>query len=501
MPIDLQATSLDPTDPQYAAFLAHLPGNILKGHGRPHTRNLFFRFADPKAVEENREAFGSLLQTFPPTSMAEQLEQRRIMKEGGTSEASFVTVLLSSEGYQGLGFEREELAAKFNEPDVQFPLPVSARFVAGHKESAPRLGDVIGQWDEAFRENEKAPAILLILANASPAKLDELIQLNAFPAGLELTTKIEGRGWKNGDGNDVEHFGYVDGRSQPLFLKEDLEQEEKNFFDPSAALSLALIPDPLAPEGAEDCFGSYFVFRKLEQNVRGFKAREAANELDSLATALNLRGEDREIAGAYVVGRFENGVPVVTSPDDTPATKAINDFNYDGDVNATKCPFHAHIRKMNPRGETKKFGQTDEAKEQIIQQERSHRIVRRGIPYGVREQHPASGEFLDQPEGGVGLLFMCYQASIANQFAFMQQAWANNQNFIEAAAGLDPVIGQDPRQASFPQEVPVKYGEANKIRYEFSGFVKNRGGEFFFAPSLPFLYSIVPPSKSLRSAS
>jgi len=50
------------------------------------------------------------------------------------------------------------------------------------------------------------------------------------------------------------------------------------------------------------------VFRKLEQNVWGFKKRE-----EELAHDLGLKEEEEERAGALIVGRFEDGTPVTLS--------------------------------------------------------------------------------------------------------------------------------------------------------------------------------------------
>lgn len=136
-----------------------------------------------------------------------------------------------------------------------------------------------------------------------------------------------GRALRNKQGQGIEHFGYADGVSQPLFLKSDIEREEKligiDKWNPSAPLELALIKDPTT---AENCFGSYFVFRKLEQNVRGFKQREK-----ELAQSLGLEGEDEERAGALVVGRFEDGTPIVLQKDapDNPAVPPLNNFKFD----------------------------------------------------------------------------------------------------------------------------------------------------------------------------
>ena len=77
-------------------------------------------------------------------------------------------------------------------------------------------------------------------------------------------------------------------------------------WDPSEPLKRVLVADPAT--NAADSFGSYFVFRKLEQNVRGFKVRE-----QELADALGLVGDERERAGAMAVGRFEDGTPLALS--------------------------------------------------------------------------------------------------------------------------------------------------------------------------------------------
>ena len=57
-----------------------------------------------------------------------------------------------------------------------------------------------------------------------------------------------------------------------------------------------LAADPAAPDPTVH-LGSYFIFRKLEQNVRRFKEGE-----EQLASDLGLVDEDRERAGAMLVG-------------------------------------------------------------------------------------------------------------------------------------------------------------------------------------------------------
>src|SRR5262249_19645811 len=148
---------------------------------------------------------------------------------------------------------------------------------------------------------------------------------------------------RNASENPIEHFGYADGISQPIFFETVLNQTTYKW-DPRAGPNLILVQDP---HGDRTASGTYFVFRKLEQNVRAFKAREKA-----LAKALKLRKEHRERAGGMVVGRFENGTPIALHEDAEDSKEGFtpeNDFNYEDDPEGSSCPLSAHIRITNPR--------------------------------------------------------------------------------------------------------------------------------------------------------
>jgi Dyp-type peroxidase family len=309
--------------------------------------------------------------------------------------------------------------------------------------------------------------------------------------GATIVKEQAGRAIFNKVNDGIEHFGYVDGRSQPLMLVEDLERESRDAgisqWDPQSTLGVALVPEPGATDGVS--FGSYFIFRKLDQNVRGFKRKE-----QELATALGLTGEARELAGALVVGRFEDGTPVTMS-DEARGVNPPNDFNYNADPGA-RCPFHGHIRKANPRGSGGFEPPPNEKK---------HLMARRGIPYEdvPRLVHPSDVPDSDSvadfdakaapllPTGDVGLLFMAYNHDLAVQFEFTQKSWANNTGFPKAPAppGLDPIIGQGPVS---PQPWPKVWDDttAGTTAFSFQGLVRMRGGEYFFAPSLNFLRAL-----------
>jgi deferrochelatase/peroxidase EfeB len=260
-------------------------------------------------------------------------------------------------------------------------------------------------------------------------------------------------------------------------------------WDPSAPLDLILVVDPYAAPQA-DCFGSYLVFRKLEQNVRGFQERG-----EQLAQWLGLKGSAAQRAGAMLMGRFRDGTPLTSSPVDGMSEGVSNNFNYAEDIDGTRCPFSAHIRKVNPRGERARVqgeSTTWGWNAELQDQERRRRIVRRGITYGERHVQPKDNPRKEQmPTRDVGLLFMCFQSSLANQFGFLQKIWANSPDFVSKNTGIDPLAGQH-RHHSCPvdQRWPLKWGKPEMTPFDFRGFVTMKGGEFLFAPNIQFLKSL-----------
>ena len=485
--VNLKATKIDPHAKEYEKLLKNLQGNILKGHGRDYSVHIFLKFkTDIDAVKKWIESFAKKY----VISAEQQLRDTENYKKNGTPGGLFGNFFLSAKGYETLGFTKDKIQSAFVEEDVFLGEKVDVKFIKGMAAAQGELKDPpVQTWEQGYRYQQPTIDAVILLAHEDEALLyreaTTIMQDKKFPATI-LAVEY-GSALKNNNGEGIEHFGYVDGRSQPLFLNSDVEAEKNkdgiDKWEPSAPLELALVKDPFAQE--EDCCGSYVVFRKLEQNVRGFKQRE-----EEIAEALGLRGKDAERAGAMAVGRFEDGTPVVLQAHDGLDSPVPNNFTYGDDSQGIKCPFHAHIRKMNPRGDIPSFfGKTEEEKRQLQEVELSHRIVRRGIPFGKREVEPKDNPAIEQlPTGGVGLLFMCFQSNIARQFGFMQKSWANNVNFVQPATGLDPVIGQ--KAASEPpvaQQWPLYWGQQGKKAIDFGGFVTMKGGEFFFAPSIPFL--------------
>lgn len=480
MAIDLSRTlAWTSANHEQQQMLQALQGNILKGHGRKQTLNLFFRIDTTKVLAMKRAL--RELANYHLTSADRQLRETRAFQTDRVSGVPFVAAFLSASGYAALG-----LAAKAPQGE---PL-----FLQGMRSAASlaALADPpVTAWEAPFQGQidgmvligEDDPNTLQLKRDQIVALLDE--------GGASIVHEQRGGAVRDKAGEGIEHFGYVDGRSQPLLLQEDVEQESAEAgvsrWDPAFSLGIALVKDSAVNDAIS--FGSYFIFRKLEQNVQAFKRQEQV-----LATKLGLSGDEaRELAGALVVGRFEDGTPV-TLADEAKALVPPNDFDYTGDA-GQRCPFHGHIRKVNPRG-SGPGGAADE---------RTRLMPRRGIPYTdkPRKVHPSdlpgSSSLSDfdanvkalLPTKDVGLLFMAYNAHLAQQFVFTQNTWANNAGFPAGGVGVDPIIGQGPT-ASAAQHWPQTWDDASSVKkdQDFHGFVTMKGGEYFFAPSLTFLRTL-----------
>ena len=432
---------------QEQRFMQGLQANILKGHGREHVVLLFM-------AVKNASKARAFLHHYPVTDALTQDQQVKAFKSTQAPSDAVRLVFLSKTGLDAFGH-----GGKFS---------AFAAFAGGMAADTAVLDS--GSTASWQPELKKVIHVALLLAHHDETALLRLAAnaVDDAAEAMDLVFAQEGRAYKNGDGEGIEHFGYVDGRSQPLMIQSAIDEESSkrrggiDIYDPSAPLKQFILPDPLKT----DEFGSFFVFRKLEQNVAGFKQSEA-----DLATLLNLQGDDDERAGAMVVGRFEDGTPL-TLHDEEDGVPVVNNFDYSADADGAKCPFHAHIRKTNPRGSSPGGLVFD----------KSVQMARRGITYGRRLQHPDSKEFIDEPNDGVGLLFMSYQASIESQFQFMQTQWANSPDFPRPNVGIDPVIGQGGGTAQ--TWLPAYGSTANAQAKLFHGFVTLKGGEYFFAPSI-----------------
>ena len=460
---------IDTSDNTWKEILENMQGNIVKHHGRHHAYHIFFQFDKSKKSE-----IKNWIKIFGPTTSKQQLDDTKkynelSKKENKSNEeikdlnnlqTSVVKFLfISNTGYKELGIVGDKLKDQ--------------SFINGMQSKKDFLHDPeVKDWDLLYGVNDRIDAMIILASNnlfELQKMLIEYENKSLLKIGIKTIKIQKGQVLKNEAGLGIEHFGYVDGISQPIFIADEEKEFDVNTLwnDYADIKKLALVSDT---DVSTNAFGSYFVFRKLEQNVKGFKDAEKGLGLD-------------ELGGAYVVGRFEDGTPVakfgkeigIKSDDELD-----NNFNYKNDKIGSKCPFHSHIRLTNPR-------------DNKSQEKNPIRIVRRGIPY----DDAGRGNNLDwQPEEKVGLLFMCYTSSIENQFEVIQGNWANNGvildgKTIDKIVAIDGVIGQGAKHNHRLQEYPIKWGEdARLTNCNMSGFVTMQGGEYFFAPSIVFLKNL-----------
>jgi Dyp-type peroxidase family len=351
-----------------------------------------------------------------------------------------------------------------------------ARLLAGAT-SAP---DVAPSGPEApaawlFGSPNQAIDIVVVLASDSADDLlgiAQEVRILAAANGVLSVFEQAGRALP-GARHGREHFGFKDGISQPGVIGFDQP-------DPANAAQVAGKPGTLLIEAGEFVFGypghdnpgravpswmfdgSMFVIRRLHQDVPGWWA-----QAEGLVVSLAVPSEE---VGAKLVGRWRSGVPTAVDPNGDPRSgpdlSTDNNFDYSIDLDGASTPLCAHIRKMNPRA-----GSVPGA--DVVGQ---HRILRRGIAFG-EPFDPAAGKD-HGPDAPRGLVFACYQASIGDQFEFLQQSWADQVGFPSNGAGPDPVIGPAGSGVIITQSPET---------VTLDRFVQVQGAAYAFTPSISTL--------------
>jgi Dyp-type peroxidase family len=280
-------------------------------------------------------------------------------------------------------------------------------------------------------------------------------------------------------GKPCEHFGFLDCASQPVLDPADAGHVYRNQIqlgelllgypnDAELAPDPNQAPDPAAARRRLDFMrnGSFLVVRKLRQSVKALY--DAAGSVPGMATADVL---------AKFVGRTLDGDPLAKPG-------SGNDFTYGGDTQGKKCPFHAHIRRANPRLE--KLG-THEAPGR-----RRPRIMRSGMSYGPRYNHDKPDDPVNAEERG--LVFMAYNASIGEQFEVVQSWMAGGNSTDAYSRESDPLLGvaerNEQRVFRFENNAGVARATLDgptDFLEEYDPIVRLEWGSYLFVPSMTAL--------------
>lgn len=506
-------------EPTPTLKLEQIQGNILAGFNKDFQSFLFVNFpegGDPKGwLAELAPEVASAAEVAGFNALFKAVNERR-GAELGTVTATWVNLGLSASGLKALGVATAELEA------------FGASFRSGMAARAATIGDVGPSGPEHWVRPLGSTDVhaLVLLAADSAEGLDDIAlrQVDLLvDHDLRLLYRQDGRARTDLPGH--EHFGFKDGVSQPgirgftppnpqnadqgLPGQELLWPGEFVLGYPTQLKHPAPTPLPgppgygsgepqpevssseLPPEAGPVTFdgpdwavdGSYLVFRRLRQDVVAFAefvARTAVSD-----------GVSAALLGAKLVGRYKSGCPLERTPDEPPdldpqtadpsvadasllSDAKINNFEYAGDPDGALVPRSAHIRKVYPRDEpTPGGGEADT---------QTHRLLRRGIAFGEPFDPGAPAA---SPHGGAaafphdrGLLFLCYQRSLEEQFEFVNNLWVNNPNFPQHEDGQDPVIAERAEPRSF------RAPGLAQPQLSVPQFVTTSGGEYFFAPSI-----------------
>lgn len=277
------------------------------------------------------------------------------------------------------------------------------------------------------------------------------------------------------DGRVIEHFGFLDGVSQPHAKESDAKKSYTKHkrdeislgelflgynIDREDAVAAEFQP-PISDEEAElDEFlknSTFMVIRKLYQDVG------ALNKFVNGASSQI----DRASLEAKMMGRYKDGTPLL--PPGVDAGETLNDFDYAIDPDGVDCPLHSHTRRTNPRIPTPPKAEGSP----------TPRILRRGFSYGTRYSHETADEER-------GLFFMAYNASIAEQFEVVQR-WINGGNSTGTFSKQnDAVVGSRPldekRSLRFIEDTCV-----HRFELPEKPFVKLQWGLYLFVPSMSAL--------------
>jgi Dyp-type peroxidase family len=447
-----------------------IQGNILAGF-----KNEYITFVFLELSGEAPRARAWLADVIPDVATTTEVkifnEYFRLARHSGAGdpEASWMNLALTHSGLRALGVDGAELD--------QLP----AEFQQGMRARAEQIGDTgddaPANWPHCL--GSASIHALLIVADDDPArrntKVSEFLQ-RARSRGARCIFREDGL--RRERKREFEHFGYRDGISQPAIEGfTESARPGQAFVQPGefvlgypGASSGTSVHDLLNPQPMWLKNGSFLVFRRLRQNVRGFNEFVDKTAEQTKLSSVLLR--------AKLVGRYPSGAPLVGARQNQedpglvqPAlleTDKINDFTYKRDPDGTDVPRAAHIRKANPR--VRRLAGEDV---------RRRRILRRGIPYGREFRSDRRAESAYGDETDRGMCFVCYQRSIADQFEHIQREWMNTDSHPHENDGIDPLATQVPgsRYCAIPGAAgsPIQLGDV---------WVTTTAGEYFFAPSI-----------------
>lgn len=456
--------------------LDDIQGNVLRGYNMPCAAYRFYRIAD---AAEGRGFLEELLA---------EVTREGGQWLGGCKPDSTLNIAFTFDGLQAIGMDPkvlETFPADFREGMA------ARRAQRALRDTGPSAPWVLGEdseqewtWERHFRPGR---VHMLAMVHAK----DDAIRARAL-SGLEERRARRGDAVESlhddlaaalGDGRR-EHFGFTDGFSQPAIdgapgralLGEGVPLPGGRWRPLKAGEFVLgyededgrIPPSPGTPFGTN---GTFMVYRKLYQDVSRFR------RFTETAAATPGGLGDRDSVAAKIVGRWPDGTPLVRSPH--AANRAIGDdpqranaFSYSEDGQGRRCPIGAHVRRANPRDALEGGGK----------RMRRHRLIRRGMPYGYPLEEGGDDH------GERGLIFICFNASIARQFEVVQ-SWLVDGDVFGLGDESDFLLGRNEEDETGRWKMTIQ-GDPPACLSPQEPFVITRGGEYLFLPGMRALHAL-----------
>jgi Dyp-type peroxidase family len=458
-----------------------IQGFVLRGYNMPYARYCFLHFDD---AQRARTLIHRLLGVITTGQLWDQGKPQ-----------STVNIAFTHQGLVCLDLPIATL--------ISFPV----EFQQGMRARCGILGDAginsVEHWDKVWREgqvhawlgiNAVSPEALDARTTALKTLIDETRGARVLDSQDAASIVIDGKVTLK------EHFGFTDGFGNPDYLgicRSTQPGQGKlmpdgtwaplatgelllGYADEAGELPVAPVPSLLASNG------TFMVYRKLHQNVGTFR-----RFLDKWAARYGAGdAAAREKLAAKFIGRWRDGTPIETSPDQpNPAIaqdpNQSTNFTYGNDAAGTRCPVGAHIRRVNPRDA---FG----FQGRLINR---RRITRRGLPYGPfaledgisTTNDPTALDATELDATDRGVIFMALNASISRQFEFIQQQWIGYGNDAHLGNEKDVLMANHSDGEKYVIQGDTTASNPPFVCTNLPNFVELRGGEYFFLPSITAL--------------
>jgi Dyp-type peroxidase family len=442
--------------------LADIQGNLVRGYTHPVGAYVFVRADD---AARGRAFLHSLM---PEVITAELWD--------GAGPQATLNLCFSSAGLAALGLS-PALLATFPE-DFREGMAARAEILGDRGASAP------SNWEPGLGTGEAHVMVTLYGRDAAALELIRArVQAAIDAAGGAVSVVNEQRSEVLPAGYD--HFGFKDGIAQPSLRDSGAEARPGDGLPVhgggwrslrSGEFLLGYEDEdgglPIAPAPPFDRNATFVVYRKMHMNPALMRTY--------LQTAADGIGDPVRIA-AKLVGRWQDGTPLIGSPDGPDAAIAgdprrVNDFRYADDPDGLACPIGAHVRRANPRDHDGFFdGKLSDR----------HRIIRRGRAYG-----PPLAPGVHEDDGvDRGLVFKCFQADIERQFEVIQSRWVNDGDPFGIGDDRDPIIG-DHRNGGGRM---IIQGHPPIVLAGLPTFTTVRGGEYLVRPGMQALRWLAAP--------